>query len=141
MPQYFSNFLGRLQLHPFLSLFLLCIYSEKEKNGQIIWLSLQPLIISSVVAHIQTIVLSYLLIINLIAFVLYGIDKKRALRNEYRISERVLLWIARLGGAIGSWLGIKLFRHKTKHTKFRIIVPLWMIIWLVAIVLAALKLR
>ena len=92
-------------------------------------------------AHIQTIVLSYLLIINLIAFVLYGIDKKRALRNEYRISEKVLLWIARLGGAIGSWLGIKLFRHKTKHTKFRIIVPLWMIIWLVAIVLAALKLR
>ena len=88
----------------------------------------------------QIIVLSYLLIINLIAFVLYGIDKKRAIRNEYRISESVLLWMARLGGGIGCWLGIKMFRHKTKHTKFRIVVPWWMIIWIVAIVLAALKL-
>ena len=70
------------------------------------------------------IVLSYLLIINLIAFVLYGIDKKRAIRNEYRISERVLLWMARLGGGIGCWLGIKMFRHKTKRTKFMVVVPL-----------------
>ena len=92
------------------------------------------------VAQIQIIVLSYLLIINLIAFALYGIDKNRAIRNEFRISERVLLWIARLGGAIGSWLGLKLFRHKTKHTKFRFIVPLWIVIWIVAVVLAALKL-
>jgi uncharacterized membrane protein YsdA (DUF1294 family) len=85
------------------------------------------------VAQIQIIVLSYFLIINLIAFILYGIDKKRAIRNEYRISEKVLLWIARLGGAIGSWMGIKLFRHKTKHTKFRIVVPLWIVIWIVAL--------
>lgn len=74
------------------------------------------------------------------AFVLYGIDKKRAIRNEYRIRESALLWIARLGGAVGSWLGIKVFRHKTKHTKFRIFVPLWMIIWTVVILLAALLL-
>ena len=80
------------------------------------------------------IILSYLVVINLIAFVLYGIDKKRAIRNEHRIRESVLLWIARLGGAIGSWLGIKSFHHKTKHTKFRVIVPLWMIIWIAAIV-------
>ena len=88
----------------------------------------------------QIIVLSYLLIINLIAFVLYGIDKKRAIRNEFRIRERTLLWFARLGGGIGSWLGLKLFRHKTKHTRFRIVVPLWIVIWSVAIVLADLKL-
>ena len=91
-------------------------------------------------AQIQIIVLSYIIIINLIAFVLYGIDKKRAIRNEYRTRESVLLWIARLGGAIGSWLGIKLYRHKTKHTKFRIVVPLWIVIWIVAIVLAVIKL-
>ena len=90
--------------------------------------------------QIQIIILSYLVVINLIAFVLYGIDKKRAIRNEHRIRESVLLWIARLGGAIGSWLGIKSFHHKTKHTKFRVIVPLLMIIWIVAVVLAALKL-
>lgn len=88
---------------------------------------------------IPIIIIPYLVVINLIAFALYGIDKKRAIRNEYRIRERALLWIARLGGAVGSWLGIKVFRHKTKHTKFRIIVPLWMIIWIVAIVLAAIR--
>ena len=88
----------------------------------------------------QIIILSYLLIINLIAFVLYGIDKKRAIRNECRIRELTLLWFARLGGGIGSWLGLKIFRHKTKHTKFRIVVPLWIVIWSVAIVLADLKL-
>jgi uncharacterized membrane protein YsdA (DUF1294 family) len=85
------------------------------------------------------ILLSYLVVINLIAFVLYGIDKKKAIRNEHRIRESVLLWIARLGGAIGSWLGIKSFHHKTKHTKFRIVVPLWMIIWIVVIVFVFLK--
>ena len=90
--------------------------------------------------QIQIIVLSYIIIINLIAFVLYGIDKKRAIRKEYRISERVLLWMARLGGGIGCWLGIKMFRHKTKHAKFRIIVPLWLLIWMAAVVFAVMKL-
>ena len=98
-----------------------------------------PNIIVSVMVQTPIIILSYLVVINLIAFVLYGIDKKRAIRNEHRIREGALLWIARLGGAIGSWLGIKIFRHKTKHTKFRIVVPLWMIIWIVAIVFAVIK--
>lgn len=83
---------------------------------------------------------SYLIIVNLIAFVLYRIDKKRALRKEYRISEHLLLWMARLGGGIGCWLGIKMFRHKTKHAKFRIVVPLWMVIWMAAVVFAVMKL-
>ena len=75
----------------------------------------------------------YLLIINVLAFVLYGVDKGRAIRNQYRIRESVLLWMARLGGGIGSWLGIKTLRHKTKHAKFRIVVPLWIVIWAAAI--------
>lgn len=90
--------------------------------------------------QLPVIILSYLIIINLIAFILYGIDKKRSIRKEYRISERVLLWMARLGGGIGCWLGIKIFRHKTKHTKFRIVVPLWMLIWMAAVVFAVMKL-
>ena len=90
--------------------------------------------------QLPIIVVSYLIIINLIAFVLYGIDKKRSIRKKYRISERVLLWMARLGGGIGCWLGIKLFSHKTKHTKFRIVVPLWIVIWVVAVVFAVMKL-
>lgn len=99
-----------------------------------------PIVIVSVMVQTPIIILSYLVVINLIAFVLYGIDKKRAIRNELRIRESVLLWIARLGGAIGSWLGIKSFHHKTKHTKFRVIVPLWIVIWVVVIVLAVMKL-
>ena len=98
-----------------------------------------PNVIVSVMAQIQIIIISYLVVINLIAFILYGIDKKRAIRNEHRIRESVLLWIARLGGAIGSWLGIKIFRHKTKHTKFRIVVPLWIVIWVVVIVFLIIK--
>lgn len=92
-----------------------------------------------VMSQLQIVILSYLLIINLIAFILYGVDKKRAIRNEFRIRERVLLWMARLGGGIGSWIGLKLFHHKTKHTKFRVVVPLWMIIWTAFIVLVIIK--
>ena len=90
---------------------------------------------SNFVLPVQTVILSYyLLFINVLAFILYGVDKRKAIRNEYRIREGVLLWMARLGGGIGSWLGIKTFRHKTKHTKFRIVVPLWIVIWVAAIV-------
>ena len=82
------------------------------------------------------IIAAYLLLVNLLAFVMYGIDKKRAMQKKFRIPESTLLWMARLGGGVGSWLGIKLFRHKTKHARFRILVPLWMLIWLVGIVWA-----
>ena len=78
----------------------------------------------------------YLLIVNLIAFALYGIDKRRAKKHQFRIPEKTLLWMARIGGGIGCWLGIKVFHHKTMHTKFRIIVPLWTILWMVALILA-----
>ena len=79
------------------------------------------------------IAVAYLLFINLLAFVLYGIDKRRARRCDYRIPESTLLWMARLGGGVGSWAGIKAFHHKTKHTKFRVLVPLWIFIWAVVI--------
>lgn len=69
----------------------------------------------------QTVFLIYhLLIINVLAFVLYGVDKRRAVRNEHRIKEGVLLWMARLGGGVGSWFGIKTFRHKTNTPSSRL---------------------
>ena len=79
------------------------------------------------------IAVAYLLFINLLAFILYGVDKRKARRDKYRISEGTLLWMARLGGGVGSWIGIRRFHHKTKHTKFRILVPLWTILWASAI--------
>jgi len=82
------------------------------------------------------ILLIYLLLINLLGFILYGIDKAKSKhKGSRRISERTLLWVARLGGGVGCWLGMMLFRHKTQHTRFMILVPLWTMIWIVGVVL------
>lgn len=62
--------------------------------------------------------------INGIAFCAYGLDKRRAVRGEWRISERTLLLLAFLGGAAGAFLGMKVFHHKTRHRKFSLGVPL-----------------
>lgn len=85
------------------------------------------------------VIIGYLLIINISAFLLYGIDKRRSQRKMYRISESTLLWMARIGGGVGSWLGIKKFHHKTKHKRFMIAVPLWTVIWTVGIVYGIIK--
>ena len=79
--------------------------------------------------------LLYLIIINLLGFVLYGVDKAKSKGRSRRIPERTLLWVARLGGGLGCWLGMMLFRHKTKHTRFMILVPLWAVLWVIAVVL------
>jgi len=82
------------------------------------------------------ILLCYLLLINLLGFALYGVDKAKSKRKgSRRIPERTLLWVARLGGGLGCWLGMMLFRHKTQHTRFMILVPLWTMIWIVGVVL------
>lgn len=60
----------------------------------------------------------YFILINVGSFICYYIDKKRAIRNEFRISESALFIISFLGGAFGSLLGIKIFKHKTKKKKF-----------------------
>ena len=78
----------------------------------------------------------YLLIINLLGLVLYALDKAKSKRKgSCRIPERVLLWVARLGGGLGCWLGMMLFRHKTKHNRFMILVPLWTVLWAAALAL------
>ena len=64
------------------------------------------------------IIIIYLATINLIGFSLMGIDKKRAIRGAWRISESSLFLTAVLGGSIGCIIGMQLFRHKTKHYYF-----------------------
>ena len=82
------------------------------------------------------ILILYLILINLVGFVLYGVDKAKSKRKgSHRIPERVLLWAARLGGGVGCWLGMMLFRHKTQHIRFKVLVPLWTVLWVVALVL------
>ena len=70
----------------------------------------------------------YLIIINIISFLLFGIDKKRSIKKEYRISEYTLISISFLGGAIGSILGMIIFHHKTKKSKFIILIPIALLI-------------
>lgn len=65
-----------------------------------------------------------LLALNLITFITYGIDKRKARKSHWRIPESTLLLLALLGGSIGAWLGMKAWRHKTQHAKFYIGIPL-----------------
>ena len=61
--------------------------------------------------------------INVISFSLYGIDKRRARKNQWRIRESVLLGFTWLMGGVGAYAGMRVFRHKTKHTAFVISAP------------------
>lgn len=72
----------------------------------------------------------YFCIMNVLTFLVYGVDKRRAKSGKYRISERFLLFLVLIGGAGGAWLGMYVFRHKTKHTKFVIGVPVIALIYL-----------
>jgi uncharacterized membrane protein YsdA (DUF1294 family) len=76
-----------------------------------------------------------LLAINLLGFVLAGVDKRRAVRKLWRIPERQLLLVAFLGGSVGLYLGFRVFRHKTRHPKFMIGVPLVLLLQVGLVVL------
>ena len=82
-------------------------------------------------------ILYYLLIINALGLLFMLIDKQNAKRNAWRIPEATLLTIAALGGSIGCIAGMYLFRHKTKHLKFTVGLPLLLILNFV--VLAGIK--
>lgn len=73
-------------------------------------------------------ILFWLVIANIFAFILFWEDKRRAKQKAWRIPEKVLLGVALFGGGVGSFLGMQLFRHKTKHRKFIFCIPLCIII-------------
>ena len=83
--------------------------------------------------------LLYLIVINLVAFVLYGIDKKRARDGTWRISEKTLIGIAVVGGSIGAIAGMYTFRHKTRHWYFRYGLP--MILLVQCVILWGIRIR
>ena len=70
------------------------------------------------------------LFLNAITCILYGIDKWKAIHGAWRIREVTLLTWAALGGSLGAFLGMHLFHHKTRQKKFRLLVPLFMVIHL-----------
>lgn len=75
----------------------------------------------------------YYIAINLIAFIIYGIDKRRAIKNRYRVPEKTLLALAFLGGALGAVLGMYTFRHKTRKLKFTVLVPVFLIVHIIIV--------
>lgn len=80
-------------------------------------------------------IVAYVIIINIIGLFSMLIDKRRAIKNKWRIPEKTLFLIAILGGSIGSNIGMRLFRHKTKHWYFVFGMPAILIIQLVIIFL------
>lgn len=77
----------------------------------------------------------YILLINIVAFTLYGLDKKKAKKGLWRISEAKLLLIAIIGGSVGAIVGMRMFHHKTKHPKFYIGLPVILLFQLAVSVL------
>lgn len=71
----------------------------------------------------------YLLIINIITFIIYGIDKYKSIKHKYRISEVTLIILAIIGGSIGAFFGMIIFHHKTKKKKFIITIPIILLLW------------
>ena len=67
--------------------------------------------------------LAYITVVNLLTIFLMRVDKQKAMNNQYRLPERTFFLLSLLGGAIGTYIGMKLFRHKTKHAKFTVGIP------------------
>ena len=76
----------------------------------------------------EMIIYTFIAILNVITFLIYAIDKWKAKKNRWRISESILLLLAVLGGSIGALMGMKIWHHKTMHKKFKYGIPLIMIL-------------
>jgi uncharacterized membrane protein YsdA (DUF1294 family) len=82
---------------------------------------------------INEVLQNYLIITNIVTFLVYGLDKWKAKKSKWRVREAALLGLAVLGGSIGAWLGMKVWHHKTMHKKFRNGIPAIIIIQLILI--------
>ena len=87
------------------------------------------------------IILIYLCIANAAAFILYGMDKKKAEHHQWRIPESTLILLAGIGGGLGSYSAMHAFHHKTQHKKFTILVPFFLILWAAVLIYLYMKVR
>ena len=82
---------------------------------------------------ISKLLIVYVAAVNVVAFVVYGVDKYKAQKVKWRIRESTLLLLAAIGGSAGAWLGMKVWHHKTRHAKFRYGVPAILLIQLAVV--------
>lgn len=80
-------------------------------------------------------IVGILVVMNITAFVTYGIDKSRAKRGDWRVSEKTLILLSLFGGSIGALCGMRVFRHKTLHPKFKYGLPAILLLHIAIIVL------
>jgi len=80
------------------------------------------------------IALIYLLIANVAGLAIMGIDKRKAIKGAWRIPEKTLFLFSLIGGSVGTWAGMYLFHHKTKHWYFVIGMPLILVLQVVGII-------
>lgn len=78
-------------------------------------------------------IINYIIFINILLFILMGIDKRKAKLHKWRISEKTLFIFSLLGGSIGGILGIYFFKHKTRHLKFTFGFPIILILQLIIV--------
>lgn len=84
--------------------------------------------LGKVFADWSVLLIIYFIAVNIISLIIYYIDKQKAKKHLWRIPEATLLLFAFIGGSFGSYAAMKFFRHKTKHPKFYISVPLFLIL-------------
>ena len=84
--------------------------------------------------NVVTLLTTYVVIINLIGFIVMGMDKRRAKKHAFRIPEATLFTIAIIGGSIGSIIGMRYFHHKTRHWYFVYGMPLILLLQIALIV-------
>lgn len=80
------------------------------------------------------IILMYLFLVNIAGLAFMGIDKSRARKGAWRISEKMLFGISLIGGSVGTWVGMYMFRHKTRHWYFVIGMPFILVLQIVLVV-------
>ena len=83
------------------------------------------------------IVMAVLIVMNLVSFALMGIDKRRAQRGAWRISEKALFLTTACFGGLGGVMGMRLFHHKTKHWYFRVFFPAMLVVQIVILAIGA----
>ena len=85
-------------------------------------------------------IVGYLLGVNVVTFIVYGVDKRKAKKHLWRIPEATLIGLAFIGGSVGAFLGMRLFHHKTKHVKFYVGVPVIFVVETVVAIILTVKL-
>ena len=80
------------------------------------------------------IVIVYFIIINCVGITVMGVDKSRAVHHGWRIPEKILFLVSVMGGSVGTWLAMYLFRHKTRHWYFVVGMPLILLMQIAAVV-------